>query len=99
MSHYTVRMRWTRLEHAIAAKLIRYPLSTTPRERTLLLFAVRLSLLGIVSMVTALLDLALWALLPWYPLQMAFIVLFAAGLLLPILSMALGMCRVIIYGD
>lgn len=92
-------MRWTRLEYAIAAKLIRYPCSTTPRERTLTLFSVRLALLGPLSTIAGMLLLALGALPPWYPLQIAGAVLFAAGLSLLVVAMAFGTILIIIYGD
>jgi uncharacterized membrane protein HdeD (DUF308 family) len=92
-------MHWTRLEQAIVAKLIRYPLSTTPRERALVLLTVRSALLGASSIVLGMLLAAIGALAGWNLLATTGVVLIVAGLFLLVSAMVLDACLIIVYGD
>src|SRR5262245_21975352 len=64
-------MHWTRWERAILDKINRYPRSTTPRERTMLLLTIRLGLLGMTACALGLLLLSVEPLVGWNPLTAA----------------------------
>jgi hypothetical protein len=93
-------MHWMHWEQAIATKLIRYPRSTTPRERTMTLLAIRMAVLGGALLMLGYAVLALGGIVGWYPpLTVTGVVLFTAGLALLVLSIAVGVCLIIMYGD
>lgn len=91
-------MHWTRLEWTIFAQLNR-PRSPTPRERTLLLVAIRLILLGAPLPVLGVVIASVGEHVGWVVLRVAGNVLYVAGLTLMALAMAVGAGLTIIYGD
>lgn len=90
---------WTTYEQTLLTKLIRFPLSTTPRERMLMLSAIRLVALSLALLIFGMLSISMGAILNWTALVMGGAVTFIAGLVLLVLTMALNAILIIVYGD
>lgn len=91
-------MHWTRFEKAILAKLKR-PHSMTPHERTLLLLAIRLVLLGGPLPVLGVVVVSVGGHMGSYPLTVAGNVIYLAGFAVMALAIAVAVALTIIYGD
>ncbi len=92
-------MHWIRLEETILSKLTPPARNMTPRERTLLLFAIGLVLLGGPVPMLGVVVASLGEHVGWYLLTLAGNVMYAAGLFLLALVIAVGACLTIMYGD
>lgn len=92
-------MHWTWLEQNIFARFNRYPLSTTPRERTLMLLTIRVALLGGLCFPVSLILFAISALVDWQPPALAGAAFFIGSMCLLTLAMTLLACVIIAYGD
>ena len=90
---------WTTYEQTLLAKLTRFPLSTTPRERMLMLSAIRLVALSLAVLLIGLLSISVSVMANWEMVAMAGAVTLVVGLTLLTLAMALGTVLVIVYGD
>ncbi|HEX5549174.1 MAG TPA: hypothetical protein VFX24_17345 [Ktedonobacterales bacterium] len=87
------------MEQAIFTKLNRYPRSTTPRERMMMLLVIRVGLGGILSGVLGLVLLNVGGLVHSNPLATAGVILVITCNILLVLGAILLFCLIIIYGD
>lgn len=90
---------WTTYEQTLLARLNRFPLSTTPRERMLMLSAIRLGALSLALLLIGLLGIAVGVLANWEMGALAGAVILVAGSTLLTLVIVLGTILVIVYGD
>lgn len=90
---------WTTYEQTLLARLIRFPLSTTPRERMLMLSVIRLGALSLALLIFGVLGISTGVLTGWRTGALVGAVLYVMGLTLLTLVIVLGTILVIVYGD
>lgn len=92
-------MRWLAYEQTLLAKLNRFPRSATPRERMLMLVAIRLAALGTVLSIVGVLGISVGMLTNWVTGALAGAVLCVMGVALLAMAMAVSVILIIVYGD
>ena len=91
--------RWLAYEQTLLAKLNRFPRSATPRERMLMLVAIRLGALGLALLLFGLLGISAGVLTDWRTGALAGAVTLVVGSTLLTLVITLGAILILVYGD